>query len=138
MIVKQILKFMKKVLFKISIKSRVDSRDGSEVFLEADYKKDESAYIEAVGPSYYRIHVPNAYRIASPDNSSKLVTIDRSTNKCDELVVMRIGYGRADNVDRIRVEVVEISEDWFYRSFGFKLLFSFTWLLINLLYIINW
>ena len=111
MLIKQILKYMKKVLFKISIRSRVDSRDNGEVLLEADYEKNDSAYIEAVGPSYYRVHVPGSYRIVSPDDISKLITIDRSSNNSEELVVMRIGYGRADNVDRIKIEVIKISEN---------------------------
>jgi uncharacterized protein YxjI len=108
---KQILKVMKKVLFKITIKSRDDFRDGKEVLLEVHYESDDSAYIEAVGPSYYRIHAPKEYLIISPEKVSKLVAIDRSTNKVDELVIMRIGYGRADNIDRIKVEVIKITEE---------------------------
>ena len=102
---------MKKVLFKITIKSKVDSRDNSEVLLETSYENNDSAYIEAVGPSYYRIHAPKEYRIISPEDISKLITIDRSSNKIDEIVIMRIGYGRADNVDRIKIEVIKITEE---------------------------
>lgn len=100
---------MKKVTFKILIKSKVDKRNNQEVLLQVDYEKIDSAYIEALGPSYYRIHVPKTFRIISPENHKELVDIEK-TRKHNELTVMRIGFGRSDNMDNIKIEVVDITE----------------------------
>ncbi|MBR4566902.1 hypothetical protein IKO18_00310 [bacterium] len=102
---------MKKVQFKVSINSRVDERDGKEVLLEVEYNDNDSAYIEAIRQSYYHIHAPKNYRIIEPKIISNLVSIDRSTNEHDKLVISRIGFGTGHHVDRIRVEVVNITKE---------------------------
>lgn len=114
---------MKKVTFKILIKSKVDKRNNQEVLLQVDYEKIDSAYIEALGPSYYRIHAPKTFRIISPENHKELVDIEK-TRKHNELTVMRIGFGRSDNMDNIKIEVVDITEVWkngvIFGSFSFR------------------
>ena len=103
-------KNMKKVVFKISVKSSsVKTRKDRSVLLEAEYDVNDSAYIKAIATSYYKLHVPNGYRIISPKDSSELVKIDESTNNYGEIGI--IGFGHGYNMDDILIEVVSIKED---------------------------
>ena len=99
---------MKKVVFKISIKSSIKSRNDRYVLLEVEYDTKDSTYIRSVGISHYHIHAPNSYRIISPENSSKLVAIDRSSNNQGEVVI--IGFGNKYNRDIVQIEVLSITE----------------------------
>jgi len=101
---------MRKVTFKISIKSGVKTRKDRSVLLEAEYDVNDSAYIKAIATSYYKLHVPNGYRIISPKDSSELVKIDEAANNYGEIGI--IGFGHGYNMDDILIEVVSIKEDW--------------------------
>ena len=102
---------MKRVLFKVLVKSEDQSRNNRSILIEVNYNNDDTPKIRAIGPSYYKISCPLFYDIVSTDSHSKLLEIDRSPIDQNELEIRHFAYGHAEYADDIIIEIVKIDED---------------------------
>lgn len=102
---------MKRVLFKVLVKSEDQYRNNHSIQIEFNYNNNDTPIIRAIGPSYYGISCPLFYDIVSTDFNSKLIEINRSTTDHNELEIKHIAYGHAKHADNISIEILKIYED---------------------------
>lgn len=101
---------MKRVLFKVLVKSEDQTRNNRSIIIEVNYDNDDNPKIRAIGPSYFKISCPLFYDIVSTNSHSKLVEIKRDSNK-NELEIRRFTFGHGEHADNISIEILEIYKD---------------------------